>query len=85
MSLTPSTFVTTLGAALASVIAALFIAIQRKVLSMLNWQLTSAQEEAERAQPQVPDEPAALDHTPSLVSDPPCVRTRAAGRRLHAL
>jgi hypothetical protein len=49
MSQILSTFGSTLGAALASVIAALFIAIQRKVLSKLSWQVTSAQEEAERS------------------------------------
>jgi hypothetical protein len=49
MSQTLSGIVTTLGAALASIIAALFIAIQRKVLAKLHWQVTSAQEETERA------------------------------------
>jgi superfamily 6 holin (LLH) len=48
MSQTLSMFVTTVGVALASVIAALLVAIQRQVLSKLHWQVTSAQEDVER-------------------------------------
>jgi hypothetical protein len=49
MSETLSNVLATLGTALASIIAALFIVIQRKVFQKLNWQVSAAAEEAERA------------------------------------